>query len=85
MPYLVLVLGLIVGVYALFRFFVKASPEQVRNLIRYSIIAVYILILLFFALTSRIIISIVLLLLCVPFVIAHFKAKTEEDNKQDEE
>ncbi|PCI55992.1 MAG: hypothetical protein COB36_04140 [Alphaproteobacteria bacterium] len=85
MPYLILILGLIVGAYALYRFFIKATPEQVRSLIRYSIIIVYVLILLFFALTGRIIISLALLLLSIPFVIAHFKDKAQKDNKQDEE
>lgn len=85
MPYIVLILGIIVGLYALYRFLIKASPEQVRSLIRYSIIAVYILVLLFFALTGRIIISLVLLLLSVPFVIAHFKGKKPKDDQQDNE
>lgn len=85
MPYLVLVLGIIVGLYALYRFFIKASPEQIRNLIRYSVIIIYSLILLFFALTARIIISLALLLLSIPFIIAHFKGKAQKDNTQNEE
>ncbi len=85
MPYLVLILGVIAGLYALYKFFIKASPEQVRSLILYSVIVLYVLILLFFAITGRIIISIVLLLLSVPFVIAHFKGKAQKDNEQDEE
>lgn len=85
MPYLILILGIIAGLYALYRFFIKASPEQVRSLILYSIIIVHTLILLFFALTGRIIISIALLLLSIPFVIAHFKGKAQKDNEQNEE
>ncbi|PCJ98610.1 MAG: hypothetical protein COA45_07785 [Zetaproteobacteria bacterium] len=78
MPILILIFGVLIGLYALYRFFIKATPEQVRSLFFYSIITIYGLILLFFAMTGRIIISIPLLLLSIPFIIAHLKEKKSQ-------
>lgn len=84
MPYLVLILGIIASLYALYRFFIKASPQQIRNLIQYTVVALFCLVLIFFALTSRIIISLAFLLISIPFFIAHFKGKTTEKNKDND-
>ncbi len=88
MPYLILALGIIASLYALYRFFIKASPEQIKNLLLCTISAIFCLILIFFALTGRIIISLALLLISIPFIISHFKSKSaKKDNKkkQDDE
>lgn len=85
MPYLVLILGIIIGLYALYRFFIKASPEQVRNLIHYTIVTLFCLVLIFFALTSRIIISLALLTLSIPFIISHLKGKTKSKKEDNED
>ena len=78
MPYLILVIGMIVGIYALMRFFSKASPKQIKSFIHIVIIVIYCMIMLFFALTGRIIISIALLTLVIPFSISYFKGKKKE-------
>jgi len=82
MPYLILVIGLMVGVYALIRFFAKAEPKQIRTFFRISIIAIHLMILLFFALTGRVAISIALFVLAIPFIIPYFKKKILSDNKE---
>lgn len=61
MPYLILVFGLIVGGYALLRFFMKASPEQIKQAIFIAAIILFTLTLLLFALSGRIIVAIALL------------------------
>ena len=83
MPYIVLALGLIIGLIALFRFFSKASPTQIKIFFRATIIVIYCAIMLFFALTGRIITALALLVLAIPFVIMYFKNKLK--NKKDKE
>ena len=86
MPYLVLALGLLIGMFALFRFFVNAKPEQIRDFIRASVVILYCGLLLFFAITGRIIISIALLVLAIPFVISYFRNKiNKRDNNDNDE
>ncbi len=65
MVYVVLALGFIVGVYALMRFFLKANSQQIKLVITICAVILYSFILLFFALSGRIVISILLL---IPFV-----------------
>lgn len=88
MPYLILIIGLLVGIYALIRFFAKARPSQIRAFFRILIITIYFVILLFLALTGRIIISIALLILAIPFGISYLKGKmlsNKKDIKKDDE
>lgn len=75
MPYVVLGLGVLVGLFAFYRFMVKASVEEVRAFFRISVILIYALVVLGFALFGRIAVSIGLLLLCVPFTIRYYRAK----------
>lgn len=75
MPYIVLGFGALIALYAFYRFFVKASPHQIKKFFRLIVLLVYVGILLFFAITGRVIVSLGLLLLCVPFVISYFKNK----------
>ncbi len=84
MPYLILIIGIIIGIFALFRFFVKATPKQIRKFFQIAIITIYSAILLFFALSGRIIISIGLLLLAIPFIIAYFKNKIIKRDKNND-
>ncbi len=81
MPYLILIIGLIIGIIALYRFFIKASPKQIRKLFLISIIVIYSAIMLFFALSGRIVISIGLLVLSVPFIISYYRNKNKDKNK----
>ena len=85
MPYLILVIGALIGLYALFRFLTKATPSQIKVFFRIVIIVIYCVIMLFFALTGRIIISISLVVLAIPFAIAYFKGKNKKEDKKDDE
>lgn len=78
MPYLILVIGVIIGLIAFYRFFTRATPAQVRLFFRVVIIILFIGVLLFFAFTGRIIISLGLLLLSVPIALKSYK---ENKNK----
>lgn len=82
MHYIVLIIGVLVGLYALYRFFIKAEVSAIRTFFRICIIIIYAIILLFFAMTGRIIISLGLLLLGIPFAIGYFK---ENGTKADAE
>ncbi len=75
MPYLILALGLIVGVFALYRFFIKATPAQIKTFFRICMLIAYTATMLFFAMTARIFISIGLLFLGIPFVIGYYREK----------
>ncbi len=85
MPYLILIIGAIVGIYALLRFFAKASPSQIKSFIRIVVIIIYIVIMLFFAMTGRIIVSIALLTLAIPFAISYFKGKKKEEGDKNDD
>ncbi len=78
MPYIVLGFGILVGVFAFYRFMLKASVDEVRSFFRLAVIVIYGILVLAFALYGRIAISIGLLLLCVPFVISYYRGKMKE-------
>lgn len=78
MPYIVLGFGILVGVFAFYRFMLKASVDEVRSFFRLAAIVIYGILVLAFALYGRIAISIGLLLLCVPFVISYYRGKMKE-------
>lgn len=84
MPYLILIFGFLVALFALYRFMVKANVEQVRFLFLVIFAVLYGGVLLFFALTGRIVISIGLLVFLVPFIVSHFRFKMrakKDDNE----
>ena len=91
MPYLILVIGLIVGLFALYRFFINAQPEAIRTFFRVCIIIAYAAVMLFFAMTGRIFVSIGLALLGIPFVFSYYRIKKQRrlenssNNHDDEE
>lgn len=89
MPYIVLGFGILLGVFAFYRFMVRASVDEVRTFFRIAAIVVYVIVMLGFALFGRVAISIGLLLLCVPFVIGHYRAKMkskpDQNNKKSDD
>lgn len=90
MPYILLFFGLLASLYALYRFFIRASVDQIKILFGVIALFLYAFVLLYFALSGRIIISLGLLLLCIPFVIAHYRGKMKNkprplDDKSDQD
>tara|TARA_R110002072_G_scaffold59000_3_gene150082 strand:- start:346 stop:621 length:276 start_codon:yes stop_codon:yes gene_type:complete len=81
MPYIILIAGIIIGLFALYRLFINANPAQIKHAMRVIIIVIYVGILLFFALRGLFVVSLALLVLCVPFVISYFKAKMNKQTK----
>ncbi|MGH1375654.1 MAG: hypothetical protein ACRBCK_04815 [Alphaproteobacteria bacterium] len=75
MPYLILIFGLIAAAYAFYIFMVKASVADVRGFIFIALALVFGVVLLFFAMTGRIIISLGLFLLCFPFILSYIKGR----------
>lgn len=61
MPYLILVLGVLIGLYALFRFFVNAEIAQVKAAGLVALFGLAALALLFLAMSGRLVPALVLL------------------------
>ena len=53
MPYLLLILGLIIGAYALYRFFINANTKQIKAMFLTAAIAALVIALFFMAVTGR--------------------------------
>lgn len=90
MPFIILFFGIIATLYALYRFFIRASVDQIKTLFSIVGLMLYAFVLLYFALSGRIIISLGLLLLSIPFVITHYRAKMKNkpqslDDKSDKD
>lgn len=85
MPYLILIIGLIIGAVALYMWFLNAETDKVKNAIRGVALAFYALILIFFAVTGRIIVSILLLVIAFPFLLAYIRDKKALDKDSDDQ
>ena len=75
MPYIVLSIGVLIGLFAIAVFFARASVAQIKTFIQIFLLILYTLTLLFFAISGRIQISLVLLVLGAPFLISYLKSK----------
>lgn len=75
MPYLFLIAGILLALFAIYRFIVRSNVEQIRLFLLYSFFGIFSLILLFFAVTGRVVVSLLLVVLFIPFVIAHYRNK----------
>ncbi len=73
MPYLILVIGLLIGFYALYRFFLNANVNQVKAFIASAITAIFGLALLYLALTGKLIAALIGLVGAAPALIGWFK------------
>ncbi len=79
MPYLLLAIGLLIGLYALYRFLLKADVRQIKALFLSAIIIVLCLALFFMAITGRLPAALALLVAIWPFVIGLQKVRKEKD------
>lgn len=73
MPYLLLIIGLIVALYALYRFFLNADVRQIKSLILSAVFIVLILALLFMAVSGRLGAALALLIPIAPVMLRIYK------------
>jgi Ca2+/Na+ antiporter len=78
MPYLLLVLGLIFAAFTLYRFILESQAKDLRSLLHKIFLIFFAFILIFFSVTGRIRVAIFLVLLTIPFIIAHYRQKYKE-------
>ena len=89
MPYVLLALGLLIGAYALYRFFINANTRQIKALFLTAAIATLVVALFYMALTGKLAAALGLGAAIIPFVIAGLRERKnqkdlppEDDDKQ---
>lgn len=75
MPYILLVLGLLIGAYALYRFFLRADVRQIKALFLMIVCLVLAIALFFMAITGRLPAAIALIAALIPFAIGYIRNK----------
>lgn len=75
MPYLLLLIGLIIGVYALSRFFLKAQPGDIQALVMAFMTISVCLALFILSITGRLPAAIAIISALAPFIMAHYSAR----------
>ena len=75
MPYLLLVLGIVVGLYALYRFFINANIKQIKALFMSAGLVTVIVALFVMAVTGRLAAALGLGAAIIPFVIAYLRER----------
>lgn len=78
MPYFLLVIGTLLGAYALYHFFLNASSRQVRSLIFTAITGVVALALFLLAISGRLPAAIAIVAALWPFLIAWLRGKEQK-------
>lgn len=82
MPYLLLVIGLLVGLYALYRFFMKANVEQIKSFLFAAITLVLCLALFILAITGRLPAAIAIVVAMWPIALGWWKMKSRQKQEQ---
>ena len=77
MPYLLLAIGVLIGLYTLYRFVVKASIPQIKALIYTAFIAGVVIATFFLAVTGRLPAAIAVAATVVPLVYGYIRSKKE--------
>lgn len=80
MPYLILAIGLLLGLYALYRFFLNADVRQIKALFMTAVIVVVSLALLLMAFTGKLAAALGILLALAPFVAGYWRRREEIKN-----
>jgi len=73
MPYILLAIGLLIGLYVLYRFFINANLQQIKAVFLAAIIITLIIALFFMAVTGRLAAALGLGAAILPFVFAYFR------------
>lgn len=79
MPYVLLILGLIIGVYALYRFFLKANVRQIKSLFLAALLLALCIALFYMAVTGRLIAAIALIPPLAPILWGIYKEWKHKD------
>lgn len=82
MPYLLLILGLLIGLYALYRFFLNANTQQIKALFMMAILGVLCIALLILALTGKLPAAIAILVALFPLIGGWLRAKRNHEQSQ---
>lgn len=72
MPYLLLIIGLILGIFAMYRFFLRADVHEIKAFVMAVLIITVCVALFFMAVTGRLPAAIALVSALSPFIIAWF-------------
>lgn len=80
MPYLLLFIGLIVGLYALYRFFLRASVDEIKSFLFAAVTLVICLALFLLAITGRLPAAIAIVVALWPIALGWWKMKNKPDN-----
>ena len=83
MPYLLLVIGLILGIFAMYRFFLRAEVREIKALILAALIITICLALFVLAVTGRLPAAIAIVAALSPFVIGWFTNKRRRASAYD--
>ena len=75
MPYLLLIIGVIIALYALYKFFIRADVQQIKALFLTAFFTIIVIALLILSLTGRLPAALALLGAMIPFAIAHLRDK----------
>jgi len=78
MPYLLLVIGLLIGLYALYRFFINADVQQVKAFFLLAIAVVLCMALFTLAVTGRLPAAIAIMSAVAPLALGWWKARRDE-------
>jgi len=80
MPYLILILGLLIGLYALYRFFISASIAQVKAMFFTALLCVIGVAVLVLSLTGRLPAAFAILATIVPVIMSIRRSIRAQDN-----
>lgn len=81
MPYLLLIIGLLIGLYALYRFFLNADVQQIKALFLMAIVAVLCGALFVLAVTGRLPAAIAILSATIPLALGLWKARQQSEDE----
>ena len=82
MPYLLLLFGLLIGAYALYRFFINANTRQIKALFLTAAIAALVIALFYMALTGKLVAALGSGAAIIPFVISGLRDGKNKEKKQ---
>lgn len=81
MPYVLLILGVGLGLYALYRFFLKASPKEIRTFFLAALTIVILLALFYMAVTGRLAPAVALVVALFPVARAFWALRKQSSEK----